>query len=277
MRDKIRLLALVGANAIGVTAFFWPFFLPGAVGGARAGRVDEFWIFAGLALCLGTLLFVELGRGGMGPKAVALVGVLGAAMVALRLPGYVGGFSFMFIIVLLGGNAFGPSFGFVLGAIGLFASGLFVGGVGPWLPFQMVATGWVGLGAGFLPRRGDRRLRIGALSLYGFVVGFGFGALMNLWFWPFASGSSAIGWAPQLGSIENLRRYLTFYAATSLLWDLLRAVGNAVLVVLLGRPILGALDRAARKMRLDVADVPAVPLEERPPARAPSAAGSLMR
>lgn len=254
MRGALRPVAFVVANSLGLVAFFWPFFLPTAIGGARAGRVDEPWIFAGLALCLGTLLFVELGRGGIGPKAVALVGVLGAAMVALRLPGYVGGFSFMFIVVLLGGNAFGASFGFVLGAVGLFASGLFVGGIGPWLPFQMVATGWIGLGAGLLPRRAPWSLRLAALASYGFVSGFAFGALMNLWFWPFATGSSALGWAPELGGIANLRRYLTFYGATSALWDLLRAAGNVVLVVVLGRPVLGALDRAARRMRVDIRD-----------------------
>lgn len=252
MRERLRLVALIAANLIGLTAFFWPFLLPAAVGDDAAGRVDEFWIALGLIICLGTLLFVELGRGGMGPKAVALIGVLGAAMVALRLPGYVGGFSFMFIVVLLGGNAFGSAFGFVLGAIGLLASGLFVGGIGPWLPFQMVATGWIGLGAGLLPRRGDWRVRLGSLALYGFVAGFAFGAIMNLWFWPFATGSSALGWAPELGGWENLRRYLTFYGATSGLWDLLRAVGNAVLVLVLGRPVLGSLDRAAKRMRIDL-------------------------
>jgi energy-coupling factor transport system substrate-specific component len=259
VKGKVRSLALVIANVIGLVAFFWPFFLPAAVGDADAARVDEPWIFAGLALCLGTLLFVELGRGGMGPKAVALIGVLGAAMVALRLPGYVGGFSFMFIIVLLGGNAFGPTFGFVLGAVGLLASGLFVGGIGPWLPFQMVATGWIGFGAGLLPNRGSWTLRIGSLTVYGFIVGFAFGALMNLWFWPFATGSSALGWAPELGGLENLRRYLTFYGATSAVWDLLRGVGNAVLVIVLGRPLLGALDRAARRMRLDVRETVLAP------------------
>jgi energy-coupling factor transport system substrate-specific component len=252
VRDKLGTAALVVANLLGLCAFLWPFFLPAAVGDERASRVDELWIFVGLALCLGVLLFVELGRGGMGPKTVALVGVLGAAMVALRLPGYVGGFSFMFIVVILAGNAFGPAFGFVLGAVGLFASGLFVGGIGPWLPFQMVAVGWIGLGAGLLPRRVGWPVRLGTLAVYGFVVGFAFGAIMNLWFWPFATGSSALGWAPELGGLENLRRYLTFYGATSAVWDLLRAVGNVVLVVVLGRPVLGALDRAARKMRVEL-------------------------
>ena len=134
------------------------------------------------------MLFVELGRGGLGPKAVALLGVLGAAMVALRLPGFVAGFSAMFIVVLVAGNAFGPGFGFLLGAVGTFASGLFIGGLGPWLPFQMVAVGWVGMGAGSPAEDGSWRVRIGALAAYGVVSGYLFGAVMNLWSWPFLTG-----------------------------------------------------------------------------------------
>ncbi|MGZ8620215.1 MAG: ECF transporter S component, partial [Actinomycetota bacterium] len=218
-----------------------------------------------LLVCLGTLLFVELGRGGMGPKAVALLGVLGAAMVALRLPGFVAGFSAMFIIVLVAGNAFGPSFGFLLGAVGTFASGLFIGGLGPWLPFQMVAVGWVGMGAGLLPRSGSWRVRIGALATYGVVAGYLFGALMNLWSWPFLTAGTAVSWSPDATAAENLRHYLAFYAATSFVWDTFRAVGNGVLVLALGRPLLGALDRAARRMRLEVGGdmnmtVPALPV-----------------
>ena len=208
-------------------------------------------ILAGCSCCLGALLFVELGRGGLGPKAVALIGVLGAAMVALRLPGFVAGFSAMFIVVLVAGNAFGPGFGFLLGAVGTFASGLFVGGLGPWLPFQMVAVGWVGLGAGMLPgAEASWRVRIGALAAYGFVVGYSFGAVMNLWSWPFmAADRSSLGSG---GRADNLQHYLAFYAATSFAWDTFRAVGNAALVLVLGRPLLGSLDRAARRMRLDI-------------------------
>ena len=37
---------------------------------------------------------------------------------------------------------------------------LITGGVGPWLPFQMIAAGWVGFGAGWLPRAGGRLERV---------------------------------------------------------------------------------------------------------------------
>ena len=243
---------LILANVVGGLAFLWPFVVPFEQGEVDAHGPDGLLILAVLLTCLGGLLFLELGRGGMGPKAVALIGVLGAAMVALRLPGYVLGFSAMFVVVLIAGNALGPGFGFLLGAIGTFASGLFVGGLGPWLPFQMVAVGWMGLGAGLMPRKGGWPLRLGALAAYGFVTGFLFGAIMNLWSWPFLiGGDSAISWIPGDPAGENLGNYWRYYLTTSFAWDSFRAVGNVALVLLLGRPLLGALDRAAHRMNFE--------------------------
>ncbi|HSO63884.1 MAG TPA: hypothetical protein VLQ78_02180, partial [Ornithinibacter sp.] len=67
-------------------------------------------------------------------------------------------------------------------------------------------------------------------------------------FWPFATGMSGelsfVAGAPVL---ENLHRFLVFTLATSLGWDIGRAVTTAVLVVLTGRAVLGALRRAARR------------------------------
>jgi energy-coupling factor transport system substrate-specific component len=248
---RFELAVLIAVNVVGALAFLWPFVLPALAGpGNEQHRTDGPWNLAALLVGLGAVLFLGLGRGALGPKTVALLGVLGAAMVALRLPGFIAGFSAMFIVVLVAGNAFGPRFGFLLGAVGTFASGLFVGGLGPWLPFQMVAVGWVGLGAGLLPR-GSWPARIGALAFYGFVVGYVFGAVMNLWSWPFLTAGSAVSWEPGAGVADNLRRYATFYAATSFAWDTFRAIGNAALVIVLGKPLLASLDRAARRMRLD--------------------------
>ena len=249
--NRIRVALLVVANIAGAFAFLWPFVAPLALNGARVEALGAGPILVVLLVCVGSLLFLELGRGALGPKTVALIGVLGAAMVALRLPGFIAGFSAMFIVVLLGGNAFGPSFGFTLGAVGTFASGIFVGGLGPWLPFQMAAVGWVGLGAGFLPQHGWP-IRIAALATYGFVIGFAFGAVMNLWSWPYIAGSAEVGWDPRAGAMANLRSYGTYYVATSFAWDAFRAVGNAALVIVLGRPLLKTLDRAARRMSLDI-------------------------
>ena len=261
---SVRIGLLAVANVVGAIAFVWPFVLPRIAGSAGENHVDDGpWFLLALSSILFALLLLELGRGGLGPKTVALLGALGAAIVALRLPGYVAGFSAMFIVVLVAGNAFGPGFGFLLGAIGMLASGLFVGGLGPWLPFEMVAFGWVGAGAALIPHGGSWRTRTLWLAAYGVVSGYLYGGVMNLWSWPFLTDGSSLAWDPAIGAVTNLRRYVMFYAATSFVWDTFRAVGNAVLVLVLGKPLLMALDRAARRMHLDVrsaveADLPAV-------------------
>jgi energy-coupling factor transport system substrate-specific component len=235
-------------NVVGALAFAWPLLLPSVARDVDGHGADYPFILAGLLLCVGSLLFVQLGRGGMGPKTVALIGVLGALMVALRLPGFIQGFSASFIVVLVGGAAFGPTFGFLLGAIGMFASGLFVGGIGVWLPFQMVAAGWIGMGAGLMPRYRDWTVRIASLAAYGFLAGLAYGIIINLYFWPFAAQGTGLSWVPSEGLLANVRHYAAFYLATSLPHDIFRAAGNAVLVIALGKPLLAALDRAAIRM-----------------------------
>jgi len=135
----------------------------------------------------------------------------------------------------------------VLGATTLFASALVTGGVGPWLPFQMLGAAWVGCGAGMLPPlRG--RAEVLMLAAYGAASGLLYGLLLNLSFWPFTTGMSGdlsfVAGAPVL---ENLHRFLVFTLATSLGWDIGRAITTAVLVLLTGKAVLGALRRAARR------------------------------
>ena len=69
--------------------------------------------------------------------------------------------------------------------------------------------------------------------------------------------------------LENLHRFLVFTLATSLGWDIGRAVTTAVLVLVTGRAVLGALRRAARRAAFEepvtfalhpVSEADAVPL-----------------
>src|SRR4051812_9479926 len=104
----------------------------------------------------------------------------------------------------------------------------------------MYALGWVGLSAGawarVLPHLGPRGERFG-LAAWGFVIGLLYGALMNLWFWPFTAPATAADPAtafdPAAGLTGSLARYAAFYAATSLPTDLVRGLGNAALLALL--------------------------------------------
>ena len=93
------------------------------------------------------------------------------------------------------------------------------GGIGPWLPFQMLALAWMGGMAGLVgpvDRAPARRARRSSCSPR--TDGSGdscTAAIMNLWFWPFARGG-ALDWQPGLGLSATLDRYWSFYVATSL-------------------------------------------------------------
>jgi energy-coupling factor transport system substrate-specific component len=240
------ILALIVVTSLGLVAFGWPLLMTPSAGIEHGG--DAPWIFAMVLPLLVAVVAAELADGGMDAKAVAMLGVLAAVSAVLRpLGGGATGFQPMFFVLIAGGYVLGPGFGFVLGAISMLASALLTGGVGPWLPFQMLAAAWVGLGAGLLPHVA-RRAELWVLAAYGAVSSLLFGLLMNLSFWPWASfASTTISYLPGAAPHENLVRFVAFHLATSMAWDLTRAVGTAVLVLLLGRPVLGALRRARRR------------------------------
>src|SRR5262249_35110281 len=181
-------------------------------------------------------------------KAIALLGVLSALGAALRpLGAGTAGVETVFFLLVLGGRALGPGFGFTLGCTTMFASALITGGVGPWLPYQMFACAWIGFGAGLLPDATGRR-EIALLVAYGAAAAFAYGLALNLSFWPYAIGAhTSLSFVPGAPIAENLHRYILFDAATSLGWDTGRAITNGVLLAVAGSPVLLALRRAARR------------------------------
>ncbi|MEU1704416.1 ECF transporter S component [Streptomyces sp. NPDC005706] len=259
-----RSLAALGlVSAVGVVAFFWPFLAPPA---SRLGAhaEDAPWLFAGLLLLMIAVVAARISESGLGPKAVAMLGVLAATGAALRPVGAgTAGIEPMFFLMVLSGRVLGPGFGFVLGSVTMFASALLTGGVGPWLPFQMLAMGWFTMGAGLLPGQGRLRGRAELLLLaaYGFCAAFAYGTVMNLAGWPFmGSGTSNIAFDGHASVAANLARFAAYCLATSLGWDLGRALCTVVLTLALGPVLLRALRRATRRAAFETAvtfDAPA--------------------
>ena len=246
IRLPLRSAAALGlACVVGAVAFFWPFAAPDLFGSHSS---DAPWVFVALLpLCL-AVLFAELSDGVLDAKAVAVLGILAGIDAALRpLSGGGTGFTFVYLLLICGGRVFGRGFGFALGALTLFTSALLTAGVGPWLPFQMVGAGWVGIGAASLPRvRG--RAEVVLLAAYGAVAGLVYGALLNLSFWPFARYyPQQIAFHPDASTATNLLHWWRFDITTSLGFDIPAAVGNAILVLALGRPVLAALRRVNRR------------------------------
>ena len=244
-------LPFVGLNLAGIVAYLHPFFF------AETSNPDARWfehsadaplIFGAIGgLCM-LLAVAEMTNGRLNSKSLAALAVLAAFAAVFRTITLPAGANLYWLLVLVGGFAFGPRLGFLLGSLSLFLSAIVTGGIGPWMPFQMFGAAWIGMGAGTLglvtarvglPPGG----RMAVLAVYGFGAAFLYGAIINLWTWPFWSAGPDISYAPGIGFGEALRRYWNFYLFTSLGWDLLGAVFNVAVLLVLGRPLLRALLR----------------------------------
>jgi energy-coupling factor transport system substrate-specific component len=245
-------LALALASAVGLAAFFWPFVIEPGTPGSTSHTGDAPFVFVAILPLLAAVVLAELTSGGMDAKSVAMLGMLAAVGGALRAlgPG-TAGLEPSFAVIILGGRVFGRGFGFVLGATTLFTGALITGGVGPWLPFQMMAAGWVGFLAGCLPRA-TGRAEVALVAAYAAVAGLAFGLVMNLWFWPFASYGPEVTYVAGDPLPDNLQRYGIFYLTTSLLWDLGRSLVSLLVVLLAGSSLLRALRRAGRRASFGV-------------------------
>ena len=240
------LLALT--TTFGLVAFGWPLLIHAQAGANTAHSSDAPWIFVALIPLLLGIVMAELSEGAIDAKAVALLGILAACFAALRVPSPgINGFEPEWFLLILSARVFGRGFGFVLGAVAFFASALATGGVGPWLPFQMLAAAWVGFGAGCLPLMRGRAERT-MLAAYGAAAALFYGLLTNFWFWPFAAGTTTrYSFVPGAGVLTNLHKFLLFDLTTSMGFDLTRAATTGVLVLVLGRPVLAALRRTSRR------------------------------
>ena len=219
-------------------------------------RVDPPFLFLALLPVVIAVILAELSEGGLDTRVLAMLGVLSAVIAILRgVSAGTGGVELVFFMLILAGRVFGPGFGFVLGVTSLFASALMTAGVGPWLPFQMLVSAWVGMGAGLLPRRVTGRAEIVMLAAYGVFAAYAFGLLMNLSSWPFLLGISvpgheatAISFDPTAPMAENLQSFLVYTLITSTTsFDTGRAITNAVAIVVLGPAVLATLRRASRR------------------------------
>lgn len=263
---KSRLFSVaiyMAATLSGVLILLYPFFLPeekqpSGFGSIWSGQMPLTMTFL-LGLCLLVLLFEAQGPM-VNTKLIALLGILVAINSALRfietaIPGP-GGFTPIFFLIILVGYVFGGRVGFLMGALTLLVSALVTGGVGPWLPAQMFTAGWVGMSAPLIrlvstimaakrtiSKSQTTTSELLLLTGFGMLWGFLYGAIMNLWQWPFIAGPQSQSYAAGLGFVATLQHYLAFYLVTSLAWDAIAASGNVLLILAFGAPALRALRR----------------------------------
>lgn len=244
-------LIYVVITIVGVAAYLYPFWLPAESAPEGAHRALAPLIAAVLVGLMVVAVGLEVRVGRMNGATVAMGGVLAASAGLLRLLDLPGGGSGMFFLVILAGAAFGPRFGLLLGMSAMAISALLTGGMGPWLPFQMLGLGWMGATSGFagqLSARWPTRVEVAFLAVFGWIWGFLYGAVLNLWAWPFSISEGPLSWHPDLSVAETLEHYRSFYATTSFAWDAAGAFANALLIVVLGAPILVSMRRFAHRL-----------------------------
>ncbi len=260
MNRPLSATIFVIGGFIGLLAFTYPLVIAGLASSSRFNiaphATDTTLVTMVLLLiCLGVLL-TEVQGHAINAKVVAALGVLVAVTSVLRLletavPGP-GGFSPIFVPIILAGYVYGPRFGFLMGTLTLFTSALLTGGIGPWLPYQMFAAGWVGMSAGWIPKIGNRRIELAILAAFAFAWGLLYGFILNLYFWPLMAGDTSMSWQPGVALGETIARYGAFYLASSFTWDVARAIGNLFLMLAIGLPTVRALGRFKDRLTFEI-------------------------
>jgi len=183
-------------------------------------------------------------------RRVALLGVLAAVNSVVRLMGAgIAGMETAFALIIIAGCVFGSRFGFFLGFISILSSALMSGGVGPWLPFQMIAAALVGFGAGVVPKVSSTKLRLTCLSIYAVISSYFYGIFMTAWTWPlFVGPNTSLSFIEGGSLAENVSRFIQFELVSGgLIWDTGRAITTVLLITLTGKALMATLERAATR------------------------------
>lgn len=187
-------------------------------------------IVAVIALAALGLVALERDRGG--PKELALVATLGAVAAAGRvLFAPIPSVQPVTVICLVAGATLGLRAGLAVGPIAALLSNGFLG-QGPWTPAQMAL--WAAVGASGALLGALCRNPIG-LATVGACWGLLFGWAMNLW-------SLAV-----FGPVVNWAAFLLM-AGRSLPFDLAHAIGNVVIGLVAGPPLVRLLQRYHRRI-----------------------------
>lgn len=235
------------ATLLALAVFAWPLITEASSATEASFAQATFILLMPLVLIL---ILVEFSAGATTPQQLALLAVLTALNSVIRMFGAgFAGVETSFFLIVIASYIFRSSFGFAFGSLSILVSALLTGGVGPWLPFQMMAAGLIGIGAGMLPNLRATWKQVSLLATYGILASFGYGALMTLWNWPFLAGlGTSLSFEPGKGLIHNLHNFWQYQIFTGgLAWDAGRAITTSVLIFVTAPALLTTLRRAASR------------------------------
>src|SRR5690625_1856552 len=138
-------------------------------------------------------------------------------------------------VIIVTGLVFGAESGFIVGAVAAIVSNVFLG-QGPWTPWQMFAWGMVGMSAGLF-RNTWWMSKLWGKIIFGFIWGYLFGWLMNLWI--------------VVRDRENFtwEFFMSIYVA-SIYFDLAHGISNVFFLIIFSGSWIRILERFKRKYGL---------------------------
>lgn len=196
----------------------------------------RWFYFTGTVIVIEILIPFFMAFEGRKPQARHLVtiAVMCALAVASRVVVPIPHFKPIFAIIMLTGVSFGPEAGFLVGAVGAFASNFFYG-QGPYLPWQMLGYGMAGFLTGFAFRKHRLSRKPVVMGVFGFFA-------MLLIVGPILDTSSVFLTLPQITGSGALAIYLSGIPV-----NLSQSLCTFVTMLLFGNPLLEKLDRIKEK------------------------------
>ena len=171
-------------------------------------------------------------------RELVIMAVMCALAVAARVAIVIPNFKAIYGIIMIAGIALGPEPGFLVGAIAAFVSNFFRG-QGIWTPWQMLAYGGCGMLMGFLFRKGKLPRKPLLMGILGFALVMCFaGPLLdtcNLFMMPIEM---------------NLPSIMAMYGM-GLSVNISQGISTFLVLFLLGKPLLGKLDRIRQKYGME--------------------------
>ena len=225
-----------------------------------------------LAVLVILAFFFKFESVALGSKEIALVAMLATISAVLRIPfAVIPSLQPCTFLIICSGYVFGPTAGFMVGAMTPLISNFFLGH-GPWTLYQMLAWGLIGYGAAYLPRfinvtpgilrqspepklrveredsegtTGNFRRRGGkGLIFVGVISAFVFSLVTNVYFWLYFAYPLTL-------------RTLVFVGISSFWFDISHAVGNAIFLGVFGTKTIAILERYKRRFSVVYSRPPA--------------------
>ncbi|QXT63607.1 hypothetical protein [Tessaracoccus palaemonis] len=262
--------ALAGTALLGYGWLTWPLWDSAGAADTTTLGAELPWMLAAviaLSVLLGLCLWLTAGRTWRPLTPIAALAAAGSLSAVALHPG-ASGVEFAYAFPLIAGVVLGSPAGFLTGVVSALGYAVAADTVATPLVGQVLVWGLWGMAGGLLRLAPTKAAAAGA-TLLALPLGVLSGALLNLTGWPSETAADAGAFLPGVGLWESTQRLASYTWATSVGYDLTRAITTAAFLALAGGPLIHLLRR--------LHDARTLPVEVSPPATVRVAPSALRR